>query len=434
MSEIAAIRAREVLNSRGQWTLAADVVSDDGLSATAYLPLGKSTSPYEPTAPNVQEACHFVISKLGPDLCGMLVDDQSGIDGAIQTASQEHPTLGNALMPVSVAVARLAAVKRRIPLWRYLSEDVFGRQEACCTPPTPFLTLFMGGIHHYPFHDYRRPGDTFQAVQIVLEAPTIRQCVELASEIYRHLAHRLIMDGSYRGAGEDRGMAARGGSERMIRLAQEEVLSCFERRCIDFEYGIAIDVAAHYLRTGDGRYRIAEHAPVEGREMFDVLCRLIDRYPIWSIEDPFDVDEIDLWQELSRTFPDLQVIGDDVFACNAARITEGAASGVANTFLLKPELAGTVNGIKTVVNAAEQAGLSVVVSHRSGETCDSFVADLAAAVSPVAKFGVGLRAGACSGGERTAKWNRLLAIVDEAGYREPVSFRVGCSSRRTRLQ
>lgn len=434
MSEIAAIRAREVLNSRGQWTLAADVVSDDGIPATAYLPLGKSTSPYEPTAPDMQEACQFVNSKLATDLCGMQVDDQSGIDAAIQAASQEQPSLGNALMPVSVAVARMAAGNSRIPLWRYLREDVFGMKETCCRPPVPFLTLFMGGIHRYPLHDYRGPGDTFQAVQIILETPTIRQCVELATEIHRHLAYRLIMDGSYRGAGEDRGMAARGGNERMIRFAQEEVLSCFDRRSVDFEYGIAIDVAARHLRARDGRYRIAERAPVDGRAMFEDLCRLVDRYPIWSVEDPFDVDEIDLWQEFSRTFPDLQVIGDDIFACSAARIAEGAASGIANTFLLKPELAGTVTGVKNVVKTAEEARLSVVVSHRSGETCDSFVADLAAAVSPVGEFAVGLRAGACSGGERTAKWNRLLAIADEAGYREPVSFRVPCSSRTTRLQ
>jgi enolase len=163
---------------------------------------------------------------------------------------------------------------------------------------------------------------------------------------------------------------------------------------------------------------------MDGESMLEYLCDLVTRFPIWSIEDPFHVDDVHHWQKLRKLFSNLQVVGDDIFAGSYDLIREGVACGAANGFILKPDFSRSVSEITRVIKVAIESKVSVIVSHRSGDNCDSFVADLAAALDPTGAFGVGLRAGGTYCGERVAKWNRLMEIEDEVEFKVPLSFYV----------
>lgn len=422
MSRISKLLATEVLNSRGEWTIKVHAELESGLVADSQLPLGRSRGPLEQAVPDLRGVCAFISTTIARQLTGRNVEDQRVVDDILREDLASNPFLGNTLLPVSVAVSKLAAIGQRIPLWRYLRHNIFQITYPGHLLPVPFVTLFMGGLHKYPFIESGIKAHNSQVIQLVLEARTIREALELTRDIYRRLSLRLISAGQHRGIGQDGGIAYFGREEEILNLVMEEMSLLAGILPNMPSFGFAVDVAATHLKLG-GQYELTDRI-LDNEGMFEYLTDLVKRYPIWSIEDPFHLEDTAQWQKLGQFAPGLQVVGDDLFSGSPIRIRRGVAEGLANGFILKPDFVGTVSDIASMVNTARESGVSVVVSHRSGDTCDSFVADLAAAIEPTGAFGVGLRAGAPYCGERVAKWNRLLEIEREAAFRTPLSFQL----------
>jgi enolase len=252
MSRIRKLLAREVLNSRGQWTLGVHVESERGLFANAYFPLGRSRSPYEPAIPDLRETCEFIRSDLAPQLVKENVEDQFVIDAIIEHNCKQRPFLGKTLLPVSVAVLKLAAIEQNTPLWKYMRQRMFVNDAPKSSLPLPFVTLFMGGLLKYPFLDKPVPAENFQVVQLILEAQSVTEAIRLANNIYRRLSLRLSSESAYKGIGQDGGIAYFGRVEDMLELALEETSRLTEAQAHSCSFGFAIDAAAEHLRVGNG--------------------------------------------------------------------------------------------------------------------------------------------------------------------------------------
>ncbi len=412
--KIASVRAREVLDSRGNPTLEVEVALDDGSVGRAIVPSGASTGAHEALelrdgdparygGKGVLRAVANVHAVIGPALVGRSPFDQEAIDRLLLEldGTPNKSRLGaNAVLGVSLAVAHAAAAARRLPLYQYLGGPDAHRL------PLPLFNILNGGRH-------ARGGVDFQEFMVApIGAATFAEALRWGAEVYHALGRLLEERGLATGVGDEGGFApALGRNEDALTL----VLAAIERagRRPGDEVALALDAAASELYR-DGRYHLSREGKVlSSAEMVSLWEDWCARYPIVSIEDGLAEDDWDGWRQLTeRLGRDVQLVGDDLFVTSVERLQRGIEAGAANAILVKPNQVGTLTETLAAVRTARQARYAAIVSHRSGETEDTTIADLAVAT------GVGqIKTGAPARGERTAKYNRLLRIEEELGER-----------------
>ena len=412
MSDIAEIRAREILDSRGNPTVEVEVRLESGAEGRAAVPSGASTGSGEALelrdgdkrrfgGRGVRQAVKNVEQVIAPELVGLDALDQAAIDRAlcVLDGTPQKETLGaNALLGVSLACARAAADHLGIPLFRYLGGP------AARTLPLPLMNVINGGAHA----DNRLDVQEFMLVPAGL--PSFAEALRAGAEVFHALRRLLRSEGYTTGVGDEGGFAPDlPSTEAALTLLLRAVETAGYRPGEDI--WLALDVAANELWR-DGRYR----APGEGatwttEELVDVYERLAGRFPLVSIEDGLREDDWDGWVSLTRRLGRrLQVVGDDLFVTNPARLAEGIRRGAANAILVKVNQIGTLTEALEAVEMAKAAGYGAIISHRSGETEDTFIADLAVGVNAGQ-----IKTGSLSRSDRIAKYNQLLRIEEWLG-------------------
>lgn len=402
------IDALMVLDSRGRPTVRVLVQLSDGSAAAATAPSGASTGSKERAelrdgarefhGRGVDRAIENVRRKIAPLLYGTSPFELANVDHAMidLDGTPDRSNLGaNAMVAVSMAVARAAAVSQKRPLWRFLS---------VCRPghPIPLFNVINGGAH-------AAGGLRIQECMIVPHGlSTAYGRIRCGAEVYDSLRRRFSDRGLPTSVGDEGGFVYRGGG-------LEDALSLLKKAIEDAGYqpgidaSIAIDAAANGFYNADGTYTPEEELQLSSDQLCDWWRSLVQAHPIVLLEDPLAEDDIRGWQRITEDLGDrITIVGDDVFVTEAERIANAVRLGVGNAALLKPNQIGTVSETIAAWDAANEGGFGTVVSHRSGESCDSFISDLAVAL------GVDyLKAGAPARGERTEKYNRLLEIERE---------------------
>jgi enolase len=418
--KIESIHAREVLDSRGNPTVAVRVVLSSGIQGKAMVPSGASTGIHEALELRDKDPERFagkgvllaianVNDKIAPALIGMRPDDQRSIDQAMldMDGTKNKSSLGaNAILGVSLAVAHSAAEDAGVPLFRHL-----GGADAHLLP-LPLLNILNGGRHAEGSTD-------FQEFMIApVGAPTFSEAMRWSVEVYHKLATLLHDKGLPTTVGDEGGFAPPLASND---AACELIMQAIEKAGYQpgEQIAIALDPATSELEKG-GQYVLArEGRTLSAEEMVDLWADWTRGYPIVSIEDGMAEEDWDGWRSLTARIGDrIQLVGDDLFVTNTERIREGIRQEAANSVLIKVNQIGTLTETLDAIAEARRAGWTSVISHRSGETEDTTIADLAVAT------GAGqIKTGAPTRGERTAKYNRLLAI--EADLGEQASYAGG---------
>jgi enolase len=414
MAKIERVHAREILDSRGFPTVQAEVTLAGGASGSAAVPSGASTGereavelrdgdPRRYAGKGVQQAVANVNQVIAPALGG-LEADQNLVDAKLVAldGTDNKRTLGaNALLAVSLATARAAAAASGTPLYRALGG------EAATLLPVPLMNVINGGRHADNTLD-------FQEFMVVPHgASSFPEAIRQGVEVYHALRGLLGARGLTTAVGDEGGFApALESHEQALDLLVEAI------RTAGFEPGrdvaIALDPAASELADGDGYvFRTAGGPRRSADDLIAVFARWCDAYPIVSIEDGLGENDRAGWKTLTATLGRrVQLVGDDLFCTNEKLLAQGIADGLANAILIKVNQIGTLTETRATMARAARAGYRSVVSHRSGETEDAFIADLAVAT------GAGqIKTGAPARSERTAKYNRLLAIAEELGSR-----------------
>ena len=413
MARIAELKAREILDSRGNPTVEVDVILDDGTLGRAAVPSGASTGSREALELRDGDASRFrgkgvlravenVVKFLAPAVRGLDPAGQEAIDARLRETdgTRDSSRLGaNALLGVSLAAARAAAAERRLPLYRHLGGD--GARDL----PVPLFNILNGGAH----------ADNNVDIQEFMIAPTgarsFREALRMGAEIFHALGDLLRSRRLRTGSGDEGGWAP---DLKSNAEAVDAVVSAIEAAGYrpGEQVGIALDVAATELKEG-GSYVLEAETPSRrtSEQMVAYYADLVRRRPIVSIEDGMAEDDWEGWALLTRSLGDaVQIVGDDIFVTNVAIIREGIEKKVANSVLIKPNQIGTLTETLRAVAVARSAGYTTVLSHRSGETEDTFIADLAVALN----LGQ-IKTGAPARGERTAKYNQLLRIEEDLG-------------------
>ena len=404
--------AREILDSRGNPTVEATVFLSDGTVGVASVPSGASTGIYEACelrdndrrrygGKGVREAVGNVCRRISPALVGMYASEQGEVDRALceLDGTETKSRLGaNAILAVSLATARAAANWYRLPLYRYL-----GGSAACCLP-VPMMNILNGGAH---------AANNVEIQEFMIApvgAPSFAEALRMGSEIY-HTLGKILCEGGYASTVGDEG-----GYAPDLRT-DEEALELICRAIAQSGYDtdqvkIALDCAAGEWYTGEGSYRTPKRGAARTRsELIEDWARLCAKYPIFSVEDGLDQRDFAGWREMTgRLGERLMLVGDDLFVTNESRLREGVRQGAANAILIKPNQIGTLSEVLRVIHLARSSGYRFILSHRSGETEDATLADLAVAVN--APF---IKAGAPCRSDRVAKYNRLLRIESALG-------------------
>jgi enolase len=417
---IDAVDARQILDSRGNPTVEVDVLLADGSVGRAAVPSGASTGAHEAVelrdgdrsrygGKGVLTAVSNVTDKIAPELIGLDAADQRGIDDLLidLDGSPNKANLGaNAILGVSLAAAHAAAAAHDLPLYRYLGGA------AARFLPVPMFNILNGGRHAQDSTDFQ------EFMVMPLAFPEFSRALQAGAEIFAALRTILHDEGHATGQGDEGGFAPSLGSNQ---AAIEVILRAIEKAGYvpGLQVAIALDPATTELvEDGSGadgaatRYRLArENRTLDSGELIDLWADWVDRYPIVSIEDGLAEDDWAGWAELTRRLGDrVQLVGDDLFVTNTERITRGIAEHSANSVLIKLNQIGTLSETIDAIEMARRAGWTAIVSHRSGETEDTTIADL------VVAMGTGqIKTGAPSRSERVAKYNRLLRIEDELG-------------------
>jgi enolase len=414
MAEIAGVHAREILDSRGNPTLEVDVRLSDGAFGRAAVPSGASTGEHEAVelrdndrsryaGKGVLTAVVNVNRELEPRLVGLSASDQAEVDRALcqLDGTDDKSNLGaNATLGVSLAVAHAAAASAGQPLWRYL-----GGEDARLLP-VPMFNILNGGKHAADSTD-------FQEFMIMpLGAQTYREGLRWAVEVYHALAGVLRKMGYQTNVGDEGGFApSLAGNEPAVELVIEAIVAAGYEPGTDV--GIALDPATSELwdRRTERYVLPKEGAQLTSADLVELWAGWRERYPIVSIEDGMAEDDWAGWSALCARLGDLvQLVGDDLFVTNTRRIERGIAERAANSVLIKVNQIGTLTETLDAIRTARDAGWTAVISHRSGETEDTTIADLAVATGAgQAKLGAPARS------DRTAKYNQLLRIEEELG-------------------
>jgi len=412
MANIKSVKAKEILDSRGNPTVEAEVVLDDGSVGVAAVPSGASTGKYEAVelrdgdksryrGLGVLRAVEHVNTEIASAIVSMPALDQAAIDQRLieLDGTVNKARLGaNALLATSLAVAKAAAASRGLPLYRYLGGPKAKQL------PVPMLNILNGGKHASDSVD-------FQEFMIVpLGAANFRQAMQMSSEVYHCLRNVLADKGLSTNVGDEGGFAPQLSSNKE---ALDLILAAIAKAGYKAgqDISLALDPAASTFYQG-GKYILArESVALSSREMIDYYVNLVADYPIVSIEDGLGEDDWASWSSLTARLGNrIQIVGDDLYATNIERLENGIAQKASNSILIKPNQIGTLSETLAVIKRAHEVGWTTIVSHRSGETEDATIADLAVATN--AKF---IKAGAPCRSERLAKYNRLLRIEEELG-------------------
>lgn len=408
------VSAIEVMDSRGNPTVKATVQLSDGTRESAIVPSGASTGKREALelrdgdnrymGKGVLKAVENVNSQISDAVIGLSPFNQAMIDAVMKEldGTQNYGNLGaNAVLGVSMAVARAAAKSLNIPLYRYL-----GGANAMVMP-VPMLNIINGGSHADNSVD-------FQEYMIMpLGFTDFSEGLRASAEVYHTLKKILKDRGANTALGDEGGFAPDlSSNEEPIQVIMEAITKAGYKP--GEQIAIALDVAASELVT-DGGYRLdSENRTVTSAQLVDYYADLCSKYPIVSIEDGLSEDDWDGWKILTeRLGSKIQLVGDDLFVTNANILTEGIEKGIANSILIKPNQIGSVSETMLTVRLAQRNGYKCVMSHRSGESEDAFIADFAVALNCGE-----IKTGSTARGERTAKYNRLLEIETEVMYGE----------------
>lgn len=415
------IFAREILDSRGNPTIEAEVLAGENIVGRAAVPSGASTGKYEAVelrdqeerygGKGVERAVENVNSCLAKAVIGMNVFDQKEIDRALCKAdgTENKSNLGaNAILGVSMAAARAAAKGLNIPLYRYLGGVQAKKM------PVPMMNILNGGVHA------DNPLDIQEFMIVPVRETSFRERLRICAEIYHMLRAVLKGKGLQTGVGDEGGFAPElADTKEALRTIRDAAERAGYRMGRDIM--IALDVAASelyieekggYIFAGEGKK--GEPVVRTTEEMISYYEELVEEFPIFSIEDPLDEGEWDGWKKLTKKIGNrVQLVGDDLFVTNAQRLRKGIELGAANAILIKVNQIGTLSETFETIKTAQEAGYNVIVSHRSGETEDTIIADIAVA------FNTGqIKTGAPCRSERVAKYNRLLRIEEQIGEKE----------------
>jgi enolase len=404
------VGAREILDSRGNPTVEVEVVLIDGTFARAAVPSGASTGEHEAVelrdgaarygGKGVEKAVEAVLDEIAPTVIGLSADDQRLVDQALLDldGTPGKSRLGaNAILGVSLAVAKAAADSAGLPLFRYI-----GGPNAHILP-VPMMNIVNGGAH----------ADTGVDVQefmvAPIGAPSFKEALRWGAEVYHSLKSVLKKQGLATGLGDEGGFAP---DIAGTKAALDLISSAIEGAgfTLGTDVALALDVAATEFYT-DGTGYAFEKETRSAEQMTEFYAGLLDAYPLVSIEDPLSEDDWDGWVSLTTAIGDrVQIVGDDLFVTNPERLEEGIEKGAANALLVKVNQIGTLTETLDAVALAHNSGYRTMMSHRSGETEDTTIADLAVAV------GSGqIKTGAPARSERVAKYNQLLRIEEALG-------------------
>jgi enolase len=408
------LKAREVLDSRGNPTIEVDCILEGGAQGRSIVPSGASTGEHEALelrdgdkkrylGKGVLTAVDHVNRIIAPALAGQDATYQSRIDQlmlALDNTKNKAKLGANAILGVSMAVARAAALSHGLPLFRYI-----GGVDACLLP-VPMMNIVNGGAHADNNLD-------FQEFMIVPSgAPNFPEALRMGAEVFHHLKAILHKRGLSTAVGDEGGFAPNVQSaEEAIELILQAVEAAGYRPGEDV--GIALDAAASELYSKSGKYvfKKSDKSERSAADMVALYAGWLGKYPIVSIEDGLAEDDWDGWKVLTRELGGkLQLVGDDLFVTSTARLAHGMGMGVGNAILIKVNQIGTLTETLDAIKMAQKAMYGVVISHRSGESEDTFIADLAVATNAGQ-----IKTGSISRTDRIAKYNQLLRINEELG-------------------
>jgi enolase len=412
MTKIDSVKAREILDSRGNPTLEVKVRLNDGVSGVAAVPSGASTGQHEAVelrdgdksrfgGKGVLKAVANVNNEIAKAVKGLSATDQPALDRkliALDGTPNKSRLGANAILGVSLATAHAVAESAEMPLYLYLGqEDIY-------TLPVPMLNILNGGKHAADSTDFQ------EFMVVPAGAESFRRALQMATEIYHSLQKVLKDRGLNTNVGDEGGFAPSLASNKG---AIEAVVTAIEKAGYvpGKDCYIALDPAASEFYK-DGKYVLAkEGVSLTSEEMVDYYVKWVNAYPIISIEDGMAEDDWSGWQLLTEKLGGkVQLVGDDLYVTNVERLSQGIETRASNSILIKPNQIGTLTETIAAIKMAQAAGWTAVVSHRSGETEDTTIADLAVGLN------TGLiKAGAPCRSERTAKYNRLLRIEEELG-------------------
>ena len=414
MSAIVDVRGREILDSRGNPTVEADVILETGARGRAAVPSGASTGEHEAVelrdkdpkrflGRGVLKAVQHVNGEIRDAVRGFEAREQLDIDRTLieLDGTPNKGRLGaNAILSVSMAAARAAATENKLPLYRYL-----GGPDACLLP-IPMMNILNGGSHAPNNVDIQ------EFMVMPVGAQSFSHGLQMGAEVFHHLKKVLTEQGKNTAVGDEGGFAPDLASNDD---AVEVVLLAVERA--GYRPGedivLAIDAAASEFYSEEGEYvfRWSSGERMDSAGMVDFWAEWLKKYPIRSVEDALDENDWDGWKSLTdRVGDEVQIVGDDIFVTNPVRLERGIKEGVANAILIKVNQIGTLTETLQAIRMADEAGYKSVISHRSGETEDTFIADLAVAT------GVGqIKTGSASRTDRVAKYNQLLRIEEALG-------------------
>ena len=413
MSLIESIHARQILDSRGNPTVEVDVITENGVLGRAAVPSGASTGAHEAVelrdgdkdvylGKGVEKAVENVNNELAAELIGFSVFEQNLID-KIMIETDGTPNKGNlganAILGVSLAVAKAAAAELGLPLYRYVGGV------SANTLPVPMMNIINGGSHADNSID-------FQEFMIMpVGAESFSQAIRMGAEVFHHLKKVLSARGLATNVGDEGGFAPNLGSDdEALQVISEAVTNAGYKVGEDFVYALDVASSEFYLEE-ENVYHFADSTGEKKTpiEMAEYLAELANNYPIASIEDGMFEDDWEGWKALTEKIGDkVQLVGDDLFVTNVERLQKGIDNGIANSILIKVNQIGTLTETIEAVSLANRNGYTAVMSHRSGETEDNTIADLAVALNTGQ-----IKTGSASRSDRMAKYNQLLRIEEE---------------------
>jgi len=411
MPVIKSTKARQVFDSRGFPTVEAEVILSDGSIGQSIVPSGASTGSYEAhelrdksseyLKKGVLHAVKNINLEINKTIKNISVFDQRKIDMDLikLDGTENKKRLGaNAILAVSIAAAKAAALSKKVPLYKYLGA---GKRNQL---PFPMLNIINGGAH---------ANNSLQIQEFMIRpdgAKSFKECLKMSFLVIQNLKEELKLKNFNTNLGDEGGFAPSFNSDEK---AIEYIIKAVKKSGLKIgrDINICLDVAANELYTS-GRYKIKENKkPVSSDELINYYQQLCSKFPIVSIEDPIFEDDWSVWKELTKKLgKKIQIVGDDLFVTNLIRLKKGITELAANAILIKPNQIGTVTETLDVINFAKKNDFNTIISHRSGDSEDTFIADLA-----VATGSSQIKTGSLARSERVAKYNRLLRIEEELG-------------------
>ena len=409
MSKITKINALQVFDSRGNPTIETEIYLDDGSKASAIVPSGASTGTHEAfelrdfenknyLGKSVLKAIEKVNGEISKTLIGLSVEDQAKIDDTLieLDGTKQKKRLGaNAILSVSLAASKVSAVSKNLPLYKSLGSEK--------TLPLPLMNVINGGAH---------ANNSLRIQEFMIrpdKAKSFKESINICFLIIQKLKSLMGTKNLSTTVGDEGGFApSLSNNEEAIEFILEAINQSGFKAGTDIS--VCLDVAANELYK-DKKYAVNSSKFISSDKTIQYYLDLIKKYPIKSIEDPFFEDDWDSWINLTKLLnKDIQVVGDDLFVTNKERLIKGINSKAANTILIKPNQIGTLTETIEVINLAHKNDYKTIISHRSGDSEDTFIADLAVATNSSQ-----IKTGSLARSERVAKYNRLLRIEDELG-------------------